>query len=176
MSRQYTNAAIIMKENYTQDLVNLLFDSVLAAPSKLDTIVFHEGGGAVARVPVDATAFPWRNCFIVIQVNAIWTDAKEDAVNVQWVDQLMAALANYSSGSYVNYMNGKMKGYNEKYYGSNLPRLQKTKDHFDPDNFFRFPAGIDATVSADIDASTKAASIRRVRGVVPCEGPLCDTK
>jgi hypothetical protein len=140
--RQYTNAAIIMKDNYTNELVDVLFRGLEVAPNPKDTIVFHEGGGAIAAVSSNATAFPWRDLFIVIQVNAIWDSPDDDAKNVLWVDKLMMDIEPFSSGSYVNYMNGKMSDYNEKYYGNNLPRIQKTKRYFDPKNFFGFPSGV----------------------------------
>jgi FAD/FMN-containing dehydrogenase len=148
--RQYTNAAIIMKENYNDELVEVLFRGLQVAPNPKDTIVFHEGGAAIAAVPSNATAFPYRDLFIVIQVNAIWDSPDDDAKNVLWVDKLMKDIDPFSSGSYVNYMNGKMSNYNQKYYGSNLPRILKTKRYFDPKNFFGFPSGVNTEPVAQV--------------------------
>ena len=143
--RTYTNSLIIMKENFTSELVDVLIQGVNDGPNQKDTIVFHEGGGYFAAVPSNATAFPYRDLFVVIQVNAIWDSDGETSTNVAWADTLVNRINKFSSGSYVNYMNGKMKNQNVKYYGSNLPRIQRTKDHYDPSNLFAFPSGIDAT-------------------------------
>lgn len=152
--RQYTNSLIITKDNFTAELIDILLDGIKNSPNVQDTVIWHEGGGAVAEVASNATAFPYRDVFVVIQINAIWDDVADDARNVNWVDTLYAKMSKFASGSYVNYMNGKMSNYNQLYYGANLPRIQKTKNTFDPTNFFAFPAGVNPTVTSQQEVSS----------------------
>jgi hypothetical protein len=72
--------------------------------SPLSQIHLHQLGGAVARVPVDATAFPHRAATHTLNVISTWTDAAEDDLHISWSRKTAAALDSSISGVYVNFL------------------------------------------------------------------------
>ena len=61
-------------------------------------------GGAMARVPVDATAFAHRKQQIMVNLAALYGDPGEAAVYEAWVEDFMKALRKESTGVYVNFL------------------------------------------------------------------------
>jgi hypothetical protein len=118
--------------------------AVLTSPSPRNLIIFHLGGGQIARVPATATAFPHRTSQFVLQIKAIWSSnsSAEAADNMQWVQSLKAWLDPLSTGSYVNYIDPFLDQWETKYYTVNLPRLQQVKKAVDPTNLFHFNQSI----------------------------------
>jgi FAD/FMN-containing dehydrogenase len=49
----------------------------------------------------------------------------------------------YVSGqAYQNYIDPKLKGWQQAYYAENLPRLKATRQRVDPHHYFNFPEAI----------------------------------
>ncbi|WP_233887015.1 FAD-binding oxidoreductase [Paraburkholderia flagellata] len=122
-------------------------DAVMSAyersPSPSSLLVFQHVGGAIARVAGSATAYPHRDanfdCFPV----AIWDEAAEDAVNVQWARSVWEALRPYSSGGvYANNLGDEGDERVKEAYGANYSRLASIKRNYDPGNFFRMNQNI----------------------------------
>jgi FAD/FMN-containing dehydrogenase len=94
-------------------------------------------GGALNRVAPAATAFVHRN-----ELSGIQYFARGDSAR-QWVNASRAVLAPATSGAaYVNYIDPALANWQHAYYGSNLPRLQRIKQRYDPDNVFHFAQSI----------------------------------
>jgi FAD/FMN-containing dehydrogenase len=95
------------------------------------------GGGAIGRVPPDATAFVHRSSLFYISVISLWDSDETTAINVAWADGLTEALGPYLSGEvYQNYADGELVNWPSAYYGANYPRLQQVKQRYDPTDFF----------------------------------------
>jgi hypothetical protein len=102
-------------------------------------------GGAMATVPSNGTAFPYRDATFCVQYQSRWVpDAPEavQAANVEWLEGFHSAMRKYNRGAYVNYSDPTLVNWPEEYYGSNLPRLQAIKRRYDPGNFFNFQQSI----------------------------------
>lgn len=103
-------------------------------------------GGAINRVPANATAFVHRNALFSAQYSASW-NAHDSAVvvaaNRSWSNATWQAMRPYVSGeAYQNYIDPDLTNWQQAYYGSNLGRLQHIKAVYDPGNFFRFAQSI----------------------------------
>jgi len=103
-------------------------------------------GGAINRVPEDATAFVHRAGLFGVQYNATWPAGASSGVvqsNVDGVDALYAAMRPYASGSaYQNYIDPQLVDWPAAYYGGNLARLTAVKATYDPGDLFHFAQSI----------------------------------
>ena len=101
-------------------------------------------GGAVNRVPADATAYPHRDVQFVINVHTRWRDPAEDGACIGWARGLFDALAPHATGGvYVNFMPGdEAQRVRQGAYGGNYERLARLKARYDPENLFRLNQNI----------------------------------
>ena len=95
-------------------------------------------GGAMARVPADATAFAHRDRRIMVNLAAFY-DGPADRVERQaWVDEFAAALEQGDGGAYVNFLGDEgPERVREAYPGATWDRLVEVKRRYDPGNLFR---------------------------------------
>jgi FAD/FMN-containing dehydrogenase len=102
-------------------------------------------GGAMARVPADATAFAHRGRRIMAAIGAVWEHpgATEAAVHEAWVVEFAAALRQGDPGVYVNFVGDEGQArVREAYPGSTWERLAAVKARYDPTNLFRLNQNI----------------------------------
>jgi FAD/FMN-containing dehydrogenase len=110
-------------------------------------------GGAMARVPADATAFGHRSSRIMVNVATFYEGPDDKDRRMAWVDGLAAALQQEDHGAYVNFLGDEGEDrIRAAYPGSSWDRLAAVKARYDPTNLFRLnqniaPAG--GAVGAD---------------------------
>jgi FAD/FMN-containing dehydrogenase len=120
-------------------LIDVLLDAVRKLPSGQCEIFIGNLGGAVNRVPVEATAYPHRNINFVMNVHTRWSTPAEDASCIGWARALFDAAAPFATGGvYVNFMpDDEAKRVRSGAYGPNYDRLARIKAKYDPKNLFR---------------------------------------
>jgi FAD/FMN-containing dehydrogenase len=96
-------------------------------------------GGAVARVPSDATAFAHRQSKIMAHLTAIYADQADFDLHDTWVEEFEAAIRQSDTGSYVNFIvkAGQEQIREALYPGATGERLAQIKAKYDPSNLFR---------------------------------------
>jgi hypothetical protein len=95
-------------------------------------------GGAMARVPADATAFAHRSSRIMVNVAAMYGRPEEAEVYEPWVSTLAAALRQGDGGAYVNFLGNEGEArVRAAYPGATWERLAAIKARYDPTNLFR---------------------------------------
>ena len=100
-------------------------------------------GGAMARVPADATAFAHRQSKIMVNVAAVYERPEEIAVHGPWVEAFAAALHQSDDGAYVNFLGDEGEArIRAAYPGSTWDRLRQIKARYDPTNLFRLNQNI----------------------------------
>ena len=100
-------------------------------------------GGAMARVPADATAFAHRSSRIMVAVAAFYEGADDKPQRQAWVDQFSAALHQGDDGAYVNFLNDEGEArVRAAYPGATWDRLAEIKTRYDPTNLFRLNQNI----------------------------------
>src|SRR5215212_1452635 len=113
-------------------------------------------GGAMARVPADATAFAHRSSRIMANVAALYERPDEAAVYEPWVNDFAAALRQGDDRAYVGFLGDEGEGrIREAYPGPTLQRLVEIKGRYDPTNLFRLNQNIRPEAQPTSDALTE---------------------
>jgi FAD/FMN-containing dehydrogenase len=95
-------------------------------------------GGAMARVPVEATAFAHRHRPMMAEVGCVYEQAADRPAHDAWADEFAAALRQGDPGVYVNFLSDEGPArVREAYPGPTWDRLVEVKRRWDPDNLFR---------------------------------------
>jgi FAD/FMN-containing dehydrogenase len=95
-------------------------------------------GGAMAGVPIDATAFAHRQRRIMLNVAALHEPADPRSEHAAWVRRLAAELAGGAAGAYVGLLGDEGEArVRAAYPGATWDRLSAVKAAYDPDNLFR---------------------------------------
>jgi FAD/FMN-containing dehydrogenase len=123
--------------------ISSLVDGVAGASAGGAAVLIDSLGGAVARVAQDATAFPHRGAFAILQLYASWPAGQSSDASIAWLRAThTAARALIGTAAYVNYIDADLTDWAEAYYGSNYARLRDVKRRYDPDGVFDFPQAI----------------------------------
>ncbi len=100
-------------------------------------------GGAMARVPSDATAFAHRNRKIMANVAAFYQGPEDRIVREAWVNEFAAKLRGNTTGAYVNFLSDEGAArVREAYPGRTWDRLTAIKTRYDPTNLFHLNQNI----------------------------------
>jgi FAD/FMN-containing dehydrogenase len=129
------------------ELADGAIEALLAALRRLpgpecEVFIAHLGG-AMSRVPLDATAYPLRRPHFIMNVHTRWREKAQDDAAIKWARELYEAAAPFAAGSaYVNFMPADEGGRVEPAYGANYRRLAEVKKRYDPHNMFRLNQNI----------------------------------
>ncbi|HEX6338042.1 MAG TPA: FAD-binding oxidoreductase [Jiangellaceae bacterium] len=129
----------------TDEVVDIVVDHLERITSPRTTVPIFTLGGAVARVPSEATAYSNRDADYDINIAGAWLpDDPEPDEHIAWVRGFHAALEPYSKGVYVNFTtDDSAERVRSAAYGeAHWDRLVKIKTKYDPDNVFRYNANI----------------------------------
>jgi FAD/FMN-containing dehydrogenase len=103
-------------------------------------------GGAMARVPAEATAFAHRASRIMVSVAAFYNGPEDRSVREAWVADFAAALHQGDAGAYVNFLGDEGEArVRAAYPGTTWDRLTAIKARYDPTNLFRLNQNIPPT-------------------------------
>jgi FAD/FMN-containing dehydrogenase len=123
--------------------INAIVNAVRTLPSPECEVFIAHVGGAMARVPANATAWPNRNAHFILNAHTRWRDKSQDKSCIAWARELFDTTAPYASGSvYINFMPDDENERVEKAYGPNYRRLTEIKRRYDPNNLFRMNQNI----------------------------------
>lgn len=107
--------------------------------SPLTQIILVPGGGAIARVPEDATASGQRDALWNIHYLSMWPDPADNEQNIAYTRTLATAMKQWATGRvYLNFIGDEGTGRVEAAFGpQTYARLQQLKRTWDPENLFR---------------------------------------
>lgn len=91
-------------------------------------------GGAVSRVPADATAYAHRHCKILVNLANLYENLEETDQHAAWVREFAKAMDQGESGAYVNFVTDE--GVQAAYPAATWKRLAEIKHKYDPSNLF----------------------------------------
>ena len=106
-------------------------------------------GGAMARVPVAATAFAHRERRVMVALGAVYERAEDGPQHEAWVSAFAEALRDGTPGVYVNFVGDEGEArVREAYPGDTWARLAEVKRRYDPTNLFRLNQNIQPEAEA----------------------------
>jgi hypothetical protein len=144
------------RSRFTKAIDNAAIDELVRifgrAPSAQCTLFLHRMGGAMARVPANATAFAHRNATYCFVAEASWESPAAREAHEAWARSAEETMLPYATGAYVNDRGRETDDGEDALracFGSNYERLALVKRKYDPDNVFRHnqnvrPAGATA--------------------------------
>ncbi|GAP12615.1 FAD/FMN-containing dehydrogenases [Longilinea arvoryzae] len=136
--RPATVARTLYVDRIDRAAAGIILDYLQASNAPLRLAQLRVLGGAVARVPVEETAYAHRQARILVNLLSIYNGEVDRPVRQAWVDQFAAALPHQTGGVYVNFLDGAGRnGIHEVYPGETGQRLAQIKARRDPDNLFR---------------------------------------
>jgi FAD/FMN-containing dehydrogenase len=131
-------ARTMFAHNVTEGQAQAIFERLGQTAAPLAACEIRVLGGALARVPADATAFAHRSRRIMINVVAMHDPGAAREQHLAWVRGLADALDDGAPGAYVGFLSDEGEaGVRAAYPGETGERLAAVKAQYDPDNVFR---------------------------------------
>jgi FAD/FMN-containing dehydrogenase len=129
------------------EAVDVLVEHATNPVSPLSQIILVPGGGAIARVDDDATAFGQRSAPFNIHYLSMWPDPADSERNIAFTRGLATAMKPWTTGrAYLNFIGDEGTARVEAAFGTErYQRLQALKDKWDPENLFRHNQNIPPT-------------------------------
>jgi FAD/FMN-containing dehydrogenase len=146
-SRNYWKSHDFMELN--DGALDLIVEYAGRLPTPQCEIFVAHLGGAVSRVPAEATAYTHRDAEFVLNVHTRWEDPAQDESCISWAREFFDRTAPFATGGvYVNFMPEDEQERVRAAYDSNYDRLVQLKNKHDPHNFFRLNQNIKPSVGA----------------------------
>ena len=123
--------------------VETIVERIKASDAMMAATQIRVLGGAVARVPAEATAYAHRDSRIMVNVAAMYQNPEERPKHAAWVEGLADELRQENQGAYVGFLADEgEERVRAAYPGSTWDRLREVKREYDPDNVFRLNQNI----------------------------------
>ena len=133
-----------------------IIDHLEASDAPMRVTQLRVLGGAMARVPSDATAFAHRSSRIMANLASFYQGPDDRPQREAWIDAFATALRQDDQGAYVNFLGEEgEEGVRRAYPSPTWERLAAIKARYDPTNLFRLNHNIPPR--ADREARAAAA-------------------
>jgi FAD/FMN-containing dehydrogenase len=125
----------------SDEVIDIVAEHAYDATSPRSYAAIFHMGGAVARAPRDATAYPRRDVEHNMSIDAAWLPEQDDTVGAAetaWAREFLAALQPHRAGVYVNFLDSDddTSRVREAYGDDTYWRLADVKAKYDPENVF----------------------------------------
>jgi hypothetical protein len=131
------------------EVINAMIVNAENRPSPQTPIIVRHLGGAISRVPQEATAYGNRTATFNLSIDSTWEDPTESERNIAWTRNVWTEMRQFSEGSvYLNFA-GFLEEEEQllhEAHGENYARLVALKNKYDPTNLFRLDHNIKPTV------------------------------
>ncbi|MCD6022783.1 MAG: linked oxidase domain protein [Actinomycetia bacterium] len=126
-----------------EDVAARILDRISSSDAMMAAAQFRVLGGAMARVPADATAFAHRSSKIMVNVAALFESVEDRPRYERWVQEFADVLRQKDQGAYVNFLEDEgPERVRAAYPGATWDRLREIKRRYDPTNLFRLNQNI----------------------------------
>jgi FAD/FMN-containing dehydrogenase len=112
-------------------------ESNLPSTTALNAVELRVLGGAISRIPINATAFAHRQRKLLCSVVAAGFAEADTDSHRRWVQSLSGAIRHLAKGAYLNFLDAADEPrLHETYPDSTYRRLVEVKRRYDPTNLF----------------------------------------
>lgn len=120
-----------------------LLEAIDASDASLSVVQIRALGGAIARVPGEATAYAHRDRSLMLNVAAFYESEEDRPRREAWVRDLFKTLTHGDDSVYVGFLADEgADRIRSAYPGDTWDRLRRVKREYDPDNTFRLNQNI----------------------------------
>jgi Berberine and berberine like len=121
------------------DAVDVFVEHATKPVSPMSQMIIMAGGGAIARVDEDATAFGQRTAPFNVHYLSLWADPADTERNVAYTRTIAGAMKPWTTGrAYLNFIGDEGLDRVEAAFGpEKFAKLQTLKAKWDPTNLFR---------------------------------------
>lgn len=124
-------------DGWTEAQATAAIEAVAASEAAVTVVNLRPMGGAIAEVPVDATAFGHRRRAVMASINALSPRSDDIAEREAWADGLRSVLGDADAAGYLNFATRASEDdIRRSYAGQTWARLRAVKDEYDPGNLF----------------------------------------
>ena len=135
-------ATTMLLDHVDTAVATTILEFLAASDSPLRVAQLRVLGGAMARVPAEATAFAHRDARIMVNLAAFY-EADDKAAREAWVAEFAAAIDQGNHNAYVNFVGDEGEArVRAAYPGATWDRLAAVKQQYDPANLFRLNQNI----------------------------------
>jgi FAD/FMN-containing dehydrogenase len=140
-------ARTMFVDRIDRDVAGTLVEYLQASDATMRVAQLRVLGGAMARVPVEATAFAHRRSRIMVNLVAFYDGPEDRSAREAWVADFAAALHQGNSSVYVNFLGDEGEArVRDAYPGPTWDRLAAIKARYDPTNLFRLNHNISPAI------------------------------
>lgn len=137
----YTKSGFVSE--FSPELVRALVEPFEPHPTRMTILAAQLSGGAINRVPADATAFPQRDVLANVLCFVNWRHGDDPSEHVRWIQRYWSGVELFTRGFYVNDLEeAHSTDAVRENYRRNHDRLVAVKRRYDPTNLFRLNANI----------------------------------
>lgn len=128
----------LFMDRVDHEVADTILSHIRASDAMMAVTQLRVLGGAMARVPVDATAFAHRQSRIMANVAALYQNPEDGSRYDAWVGAFADTLRQSDQGAYVNFVGPEGANLSREVYpGDTWTRLREVKQQYDPTNLFR---------------------------------------
>jgi FAD/FMN-containing dehydrogenase len=130
-------------DSVDRDVAGLIVERLESYDAPMRATQLRVLGGAIPKVPSDATAYAHRGSRIMTNVAAFYEGPEDRPAREAWVKEFAAELRQGDSGAYVNFLGDEgPERLRAAYPGATWDRLREIKAKYDPTNLFRMNQNI----------------------------------
>ncbi|HML21178.1 MAG TPA: FAD-binding oxidoreductase [Aggregatilinea sp.] len=136
-------ARTLFVDSFDVQDAKLAIERLKQSTANMSVVQIRVLGGAMARVPDDATAFGYRQRRIMVNVATLYSPTDDASVHAAWVKDLSDALSKGSADAYVNFIGDEGAArVHDAYPQKTWDRLVAIKTRYDPTNLFHLNQNI----------------------------------
>jgi FAD/FMN-containing dehydrogenase len=125
-------------DSFDRDAAEAVLEQLRASDASMRVTQLRPLGGAISKVPADATAYAHRDAAIMVNVAAFVDEPAQRDERLAWVTDLYGRITPADGPAYVNFLTDEgPERVRAAYPGDTFERLARVKAEYDPDNLFR---------------------------------------